>query len=98
MLIWGGGVDKTIDIGISKDITSQQYSILIPSAMRVERQSRTKDPNEGGLAIFPHILSACPTGGHERGFQLGLEGVFLTRFLFFRSKFQVTQSDPVRSR
>ena len=53
-----GGTDRTTQPGISKDVTFQPYSILIPSAMRMQCQSQSKDPNEGerGWLCF-HILS-----------------------------------------
>ena len=49
ILILGRGGDRTVDPGILKDVTCQAYSILTPSAMKMERQSRAKDPNEGGM-------------------------------------------------
>ena len=72
-----GGADRTVDPGISKDITFKPYSTSIPCAMRRELQSQPKDPNDGGkgVALLPHIPSACRPGYFDGGF----EGTFERR-------------------
>ena len=36
LIVGGEGDDRTVDPGVSKDVTCQPYSILFPSAMRME--------------------------------------------------------------